>query len=273
MEDSPHDKAVFIDAHAHMDAYDEKTLSQALLEVSEHRIFTISTSMDIQSYERASRVAETCDWIMPTFGIHPWYAMDYAGRLEELNPYIEQSPMIGEIGLDYYYVSDRESYPAQRKVFKHFLAAAREQDKIINIHTKGAEKDILGMLRQFGIKRTIVHWYSGSFDVFDDLVDLDAYFTVGVEIAHSSHIKAIAEDIPMNRLLTETDNPGGMTYQNGKVGMPHHVMDVVRTLAEMRNVSIEAMGQTIQSNFTELIREDPWSAGFNEEFKGTSDGN
>ena len=263
MTNTPGPRAMFIDAHAHMDAYDEKTMSLALAEVSEHRILTVSTSMDIPSYERASQIAEACDWILPIFGIHPWFAKDYACRLEELNPYIEQSPMIGEIGLDYYYVSDRESYPAQRKVFKHFLAAAREQDKIVNIHSKGAEKDILELLRQFGIKRTIVHWYSGSFDVFDDLVGLDAYFTVGVEMAHSSHIKAIAKDIPMDRLLTETDNPGGMTYQNGNVGLPHHIMDVVQALAGLRDVSVEAMAQTVRSNFAELVREDPWLAGLN----------
>ena len=254
---------MFIDAHSHMDAYNEETMGLALSEVSEHRILTVSTSMDITSYKRASQIAEACGWILPTFGIHPWHAKDYVDRLAELNPYIEQSPMIGEIGLDYYYVSDRDGYPAQRKVFKHFLAAAREQDKIVNIHTKGAERDILEMLRQFGIKRTIVHWYSGPFDIFDDLVGLDAYFTVGVEIEHSNHIRAIARDIPKDKLLTETDSPGGMTYQDGNVGMPRHVIDVVRVLAELRNVSVQAMAQTVRSNFAELIRGDPWLAGLN----------
>ncbi len=257
MPGAPGDRAIRIDAHAHMDAYEDGALGRALVEISKNRILTVSTAMDIPSFEKASEIARACDWIVPTFGIHPWRAMAYADRLAELDPYVEQTPMIGEIGLDYYYISDRKTYPAQRRAFAYFLSAAREQEKIINIHTKGAERDTVDMLRKFGIERTIVHWYSGPFDTFDELVDLGAYFTVGVEIGYSSHIKAIARDIPLDRLLTETDNPGGMTWQNGDLGMPIHINHPVAALSELLDMPIEEVIRTVQSNFARLIGDDP----------------
>lgn len=262
MKDDP----ILIDAHSHIDGYEDKILEQVLAEIAEHRIFTLSTSMSIPSYEKTSRIGEACGWILPAFGIHPWHAMEYVDRLEALNPCIEKSPIIGEIGLDYYYVSNRASYPAQRKVFAHLLAAARDQNKIVNLHTKGAERDVLSLLGQYKIKRAIVHWYSGPFDAFDALVDLGAYFTVGPEIAHSSHIRAIAKDIPLNRLLTETDNPGGMKWLDGKPGMPVQITGVLDILSALLDMPLEDVIGTVASNFARLIEDDPGLSGIYAKF-------
>jgi len=254
-------RAIFIDAHTHMDAYGVADLDRALAQTSDHRILTISNATDVPSYVRASRIAERCDWIIPTFGIHPWSAMAYADSLETLDPYIDQSPMLGEIGLDYYYVSNRESYPAQRKVLDYLLAAAREQEKVINIHTKGAEKDVLDLLERFEIRRAIVHWYSGPFDVFDELLSIGAYFTVGVEIAYSSHVKALARDIPIDRLLTETDNPSGITWYNGELGMPVQICSVLDTLASVLGMPSIRIAGIVRENFATLLQNDPWMSG------------
>jgi len=251
-----------LDAHTHMDGYKTADLQQALTELADHRILAISTSMDVPSYERGLKIAERSKMVMPTFGIHPWSAPRYADRLNTINPLIESSPMLGEIGLDYYYVSDRSSYPLQRKVFSHFLAAAREQDKIINIHTKGAEKESADMLQEYGIKRAIVHWYSGPFHTFDRLLDMGAYFTVGVEIEYSSDIKAIARDIPLSRLLTETDSPGGITYETGRLGMPRDLLDVIRQLAELKGSTVPKITEAVYENFVRLTQKDARLAPF-----------
>ena len=249
--------SMLIDAHSHMDHYGEN-LDPALDEIFKHRIFTISTSMDLPSYKQNLRISERCNLILPTFGIHPYRATEYVDNLEGLNPYIEQSPLIGEIGLDFHWVKDRKSYPAQRKVFEYFLAAAGEQGKIVNLHTKGAEREILDFLIKYEIKRSIIHWYSGPFDILDELVDFGAFFTVGVELLYSDHIKTIAEKIPVDKILTETDNPGAMKWLGDKTGMPIQIRDVIRALAELRNTTEEAVVRTVFSNFIRLTKDDPW---------------
>ncbi|GAG02118.1 unnamed protein product, partial [marine sediment metagenome] len=108
---------MLIDAHAHLDRYGD-ALESALQEIAQHKIFTISNSLDLPSYKRNLEISEMCELVLPTFGVHPWMAPEYADRLEDLHIAIEQSPMLGEIGLDYYFVEDPAEYPAQRKVLE-----------------------------------------------------------------------------------------------------------------------------------------------------------
>src|SRR5690242_11885825 len=118
---------MLIDAHAHLDKYDEAAIPSVLAQLAEHQILTVGVAMDPESYARTCALAEHSRWIIPTFGIHPWSAPEHAGRLAALEPLIKRSPLIGEIGLDYNWVEDRAAYPAQRAVFEFFLEAARAQ--------------------------------------------------------------------------------------------------------------------------------------------------
>jgi TatD DNase family protein len=248
---------MLIDAHAHVDKYGED-LDAALKEIIEHRIFTIATAMDLPSYKDLRLIAERCDLVLATFGIHPKRAPEYANRLRELSAYIEASPAIGEVGLDFHWVKDGSEYPAQLKVLEYFLAAAREQNKVVNLHTKGAEKKILDLLEHYDIKRAIIHWYSGPLDVLRAMAQFGAYFTVGVEVLYSDAIRAIAKEIPDHLLLTETDNPGGMKWLKGVVGMPKDIEKVVAAIAGVRSSSPASITRTIHENFLHMMKDDPW---------------
>jgi TatD DNase family protein len=248
---------MFIDAHAHLDHYDEARVPQVLAELEIHRVLTLSVATDTAAYARACALAEGSPWIVPTFGIHPWKAPEYAHDLDALRPLIDRSPLIGEIGLDYHWVEDRAAYPAQRAVFAFFLAAAREQRKIVNLHTKGAEAEVLELLGRYGIERAIVHWYSGPLDVADALAARGALFTIGVEVHSSALIQELARRLPVELLLTETDNPGGLEWLNGEVGMPAHLPGVVEALARLRGMGSAEMQQVIRENFVRLIGGDP----------------
>ncbi|MGH7770114.1 MAG: TatD family hydrolase [Candidatus Binatia bacterium] len=252
---------MLIDAHAHLDKYGAE-LQAVLEEIERNGIFTWTVSMDLPSYQRNLEVAAMSKMVLPTFGIHPRRAPEYAGRLADLNPWIERSPAIGEIGLDFHWIKERAHYPAQRKVFEYFLAAAREQKKIVNLHTKGAEKDILALLGRYDLARAVVHWYSGPLDILNALVDHGAYFTVGVEILKSEKIRQIARAVPLWQILTETDNPRGLQWLNGTAGMPAIVLDVVEEIAALKQTTPEAVAQAVEENFRRLIDGDAQIAKF-----------
>ena len=248
---------MLIDAHAHLDRYQEH-LEAALEEIRGGPIFTISNSMDIPSYQHNLEIAERCEWVLPTFGVHPWNAPEYAERLEELGPWIERSPMLGEIGLDFHWVEDAALYPAQQRVLRFFLEAAQQQNKIINLHTKGAEGEMLAWLDRYHIQRAIVHWYSGPLDIFHELIGRGFFFTVGVEVGYSDHIQALAREVPLSQLLTETDNPGGMKWLTGEIGMPHHLEDVIQALARLKDTTPEVIQKQVSHNFLRLVEDDAW---------------
>ena len=248
---------MLIDAHVHLDHYVNDDLEAALDEIVRHRILTIGVAMDLPSYERTREIARRCDLVLPTFGVHPVNAPQAAGRLDDLAAPIADSPMLGEIGLDFHWVEDPAAYPAQREVLEYFLAAAQAQGKIVNLHTKGAEREILSLLRRYDIRRAIVHWYSGPLDVLDDLIAHGVMFTVGVAVMRLASIREIARRIPADQLLTETDNPGGWDWLTGAKGTPAILKDVVHTLAEVRGTVDEDLAQTVQANFARLIGDDP----------------
>ena len=254
---------MLIDAHVHLDKYGD-LLDQALKEIESEHIFTVATAMDIPSYVEMRKIGERSELVLPTFGIHPRGAAEYADRLPEISRYIEMSPAIGEIGLDFHWVKDTSTYSAQRKVLEYFIAAAREQNKYVNLHTKGGEKEILDLLEKYDLRRAIIHWYSGPMDILRAMIDFGCYFTIGVEVLYSHYIKEIAKAVPDHLLLTETDNPGALRWlkKNDEVGMPTAIKDVVNTVAELRQSTRENIESLVQANFSRLIADDPWLLTF-----------
>ena len=248
---------MLIDAHVHLDKYGD-LLDEALKEIESERIFTVATAMDLPSYHELQRIARRSALVLPTFGIHPRRAPQYADRLSDISLHIETTPAIGEIGLDFHWVKNSSEYPAQLKVLEYFFAAAREQKKIVNLHTKGGERQILDLLERYDITRPIIHWYSGPLDILRALVQFGAYFTIGVEVRYSEIIQRIAREIPDGRLLTETDNPGGLQWLKGVVGMPSEIQQVVNELALLRNSDAASISRTVHLNFVRLIKDDPW---------------
>ncbi|HEY1233300.1 MAG TPA: TatD family hydrolase [Candidatus Binatia bacterium] len=250
---------MLIDAHVHLDKYGD-LLDQALQQIERERIFTVATAMDVPSYLELQRIGERSDLVLPIFGIHPRRAVEYVDRLSEISRYIENSPAIGEIGLDFHWVKDAATYPAQRRLLEYFIAAAREQKKFVNLHTKAGEKEILDLLERYDVKHAIIHWYSGPMDVLRAMIEYGCYFTIGVEVLYSDYIKEIARAIPDHLLLTETDNPGALRWlkKNDEIGMPTAIKEVVDSLATLRRISQEEITSLVRTNFARLIASDPW---------------
>lgn len=248
---------MLIDAHCHLDRYKEN-LAYALEQIEQHRIFTISNSMDLPSYKRNVTIAATSDLILPVFGIHPWNASEYVGCLNDLDWAVSESPMIGEIGLDHYFVNETSRYDDQREVFEHFLRAASRQKRIVIVHTKGAESETFQLLKKYNTERVIIHWYSGPWPVLKAMVEHGFRFTIGVEVLFSQHTQDIARYLPAELILTETDNPGGNESLTGNIGSPLLIKDVIGKLAEIRGTSDQIIMTTVQNNLIRIGDNDPW---------------
>jgi len=247
---------MLIDAHTHIDQYGEE-LESVLKEIQTRKIYSVSVSMDIPSYHRTKAIAGSCPYILTAFGIHPWRAPEFEGELTQLDPLIEEAPMTGEIGLDYYFEENSDHYPEQRRLFDYQLHQAASHEKIVNLHTKGAEREIVEKLEESGIRRSIVHWYSGPLDLIDRYLAAGAYFTIGVELLFSEHIRQVLEAIPTNRLLTETDNPTGYEWLAGKRGMPSILEKVVHEIARLNDMTDSEVISLASDNFESLISEAP----------------
>lgn len=244
---------MLLDAHAHVDEYGSQT-KQALGQIRLHQIVTLAVSMDVASYKWTRKIAGSCEYIIPLFGIHPWKAPDFHDDPESLLPLINKSPLIGEIGLDHRFVKDTSAYPKQRRIFDFFMDAAARKGKIVNLHTSGAEKEIVEKLEEYPSSCSIVHWYNGPLDLIDRYLSAGAWFTIGVEVLFSGRIRQILEQIPADRLLTETDNPSGYHWLTEKTGMPVVLLDVIRKIAQIMKKEEKEVVHLVENNFKMMIR-------------------
>ncbi len=247
---------MLIDAHTHLDEYIDyengaELEKKALQEIDENRILSLAVAMDLPAYERTLALAKRSSFIMPCFGIHPRKAHLYKDSLGDLDEYAENCKMIGEIGLDYFW-APKETHSSQAQVFDYFLRKAKEHGKVINVHTKGAEGEVLEALKKHRSERVIIHWYSGPRWEFRELVKMGCYFTVGVQLKYSELITDIAKAIPIDRLLLETDNPSGEEWLSKKIGMPKDIKNVYSQAARLRKISPEDLEEKVYQNFVNL---------------------
>ena len=246
---------MLLDVHMHLDRYPPGA-DDVLAEIRKRRVFSIAVSMDPDSHARTVRLAEGESLVLPTFGVHPARAPQWADRLDEMQEALDRTPMVGEIGLDRCWVEDAGAYPAQERVFDWFLAAATQRDLAVNLHTKAAEDDIAAGLRKHDVRRAIVHWYAGPVRAFRALVDHGCWFSVGCGVLGDDVEKAIAAEIPDDRLLTETDNPGGWRWMTDAWGRPSLLIEIQRELARVRGMSTGDLQALVRANWERLIAGD-----------------
>ena len=244
------------DTHAHLDKYDMSAWPeiQSICEANQIKLFGVS--MDIPEYQKIKSLAEQYSFIIPWFGIHPWKADQYVKQLSDVDKYLQEAPFIGEIGLDKRFLDESPAYLDQLKVFEYQITHAAVKNKWVNLHTSGAEQDILKYLQQYHPNKNIIHWYHGPIDLIKPLLTLECYFTVPLEIIFSDSIKRIIKAIPLNRLLLETDNPGGWPWlldiykqpTQKETAMPSLIFELVPIISEIKHTSTDKVIQQIQMN-------------------------
>lgn len=243
---------MYIDAHNHLDFYKEN-IDKAIDEINENKILTLANSMDVKSYLKNKKFKEKSKYIKLCFGIHPSRAHMYKDDLKFLVPYIEESKIIGEIGLDFFWVEDKSTYKNQRRVFNFLLDEAIKRGKFVNLHTKGAELEIYNALFKRKYNKAIVHWYSGDINLLDKFIKLGCYFTISVDIGYSKKTEDVLNKIPLNRLLIETDGPTAMEWVNGKYAYPSEIINVAREVAKFKEIDFNTLLKILEENYNDII--------------------
>ena len=139
-------------------------------------------------------------------GMHPLLAAESKKEIPLFKRLVDQTSYIGEIGLDF----SKDGYTTkdeQIAVLRELLSAIRGKKKIVSVHSRKAEKELLALLCEYEIEDVVFHWYSGPVDLIPDILAQGYYFSVNEAMCLSKNGRAIIEKIPRERLLTETDAP------------------------------------------------------------------
>jgi TatD DNase family protein len=255
---------MLVDSHCHLDfpQFDEDR--EAVLDRAEQAgvraLLAIGVGKGPPDLEAGIRMAALRPWVYATIGVHPHEAKlaDDASfqRLEELSAH-QRVLAVGEIGLDYHY--DYSPRAAQHEVFVRQMELARRAGKPIVIHCREAWPDCLDLLRQHwrphGLPG-IFHCFSGDLAIAREGLDMGFYisFAGNVTFPKAQELRDICRELPMDRLLVETDAPylAPVPFR-GRRNEPAHVAEVARRLAEVRAIPPQAMAETTTANFFRLM--------------------
>jgi TatD DNase family protein len=261
---------MLIDSHAHIDGpefdSDREGVIQRARDAGVSAILNVGTG-DPHSgaFERAIELAEKYEGVYTAIGTHPHDARHYDDVAEQkiINLINQSSRVIawGEIGLDFHY--DNSPRETQREAFRRQLRAARELSLPVVVHTREAEDETIEMLRSewtdSGLPG-IMHCFSGSIRLAEHCLELGFLISFSgiVTFKKADDLRSVANAIPLDRLLIETDCPflAPIPYR-GKRNEPAYVVEVARCLADLRGLSLEELGSVTSENFVRVFKLNP----------------
>ena len=145
-------------------------------------------------------------------GFHPLLTHELQEELPLFERLIDKTSYVGEIGLDFSSAYSN-SKDIQIKSLRHILSKiSGDTHKLVSVHSRKAEKELLALLLEYRIPNVIFHWYSGSISLITNIVSAGYYFSVNEAMTKSSNGRKILSTIPKERILTESDAPYNKHY-------------------------------------------------------------
>lgn len=249
---------MLIDSHCHlyMGSW-SKNMDDVLARAQERGVGKIiCPGIDIDSSWQSLTIAKNHANVFAAAGIHPHDASNApADFINQLRDIFTQPKIValGEIGLDYYRnISDAET---QRKVFKKQLQLAKEMDLPVIIHNRNADADIIHLIQQVSPMRGVAHCFSSDLTTAKIFLDMGFYISFAGNLTYkNSDLPEVAKEIPLDRLLIETDAPfmSPMPYRS-KENEPSRVKYVADKLADCKGVSYETIELVTQNNTEKLF--------------------
>lgn len=250
----------WLDSHAHLS---DETLFNRIDEVLKNcdenqvdRILTIC--LTFEELDKAFLLKEKDNRIDIAMGLFPTdthlHTEENLKRLEQVasDPRIVA---IGEMGLDYYWEKDADKKELQKEIFRKQIEIAKKVNKPILVHSRDAAKDTYDLLKEMN-HYGVMHCYSYSVEYAREIIKIGYTISLAgpVTFKNAKEPKEVAKDVPLEKLLIETDSPY-LTPEphRGEKNEPAYVRHVGEYICELRGISFEELQDAINRNYDKLF--------------------
>ena len=255
LEESPLSEPLIFDSHAHYDdAKFDKIRDELLEALPRHGVCgVINCGCDTLSSKKALAYAEKYPYIYAAVGVHPEnIGGGTAAEIEELTKH-KKCVAIGEIGLDYYWVSDNKE--EQKALFEEQLILANRLGLPVIVHDRDAHADTLELLKKLRPKG-VVHSFSGSAQMAKEILNLGMYIGIGgvITFKNAKKLPEVVEMLPEDRFLLETDAPylTPVPYR-GEINHSTMIYYTAKKIAELKNTTVEQVLSSARKNTENLF--------------------
>jgi len=252
---------MFIDSHCHLDCPDlAKDLQTLLLNMQHNQVtHALCVSVNLPDFPRVRALAEAHANLFASVGVHPDYEDQIEPQADELADLAAHPKVIaiGETGLDYFRLQGDLEW--QRERFRQHIRAARKINKPLIIHTRAAAADTMRIMQEEGADRVggVMHCFTESWEVAQQAIAMNFYISFSgiVTFKNAVALKEVAKNIPLDRMLIETDSPylAPVPFR-GKQNQPAFVRHVAEEIARLRAVGIEEIANATTHNFFNLFK-------------------
>lgn len=250
---------MLVDSHCHLDFPDFTEEREAIIararEAGIGTMLTISTRLD--QFPGVRAIAETHSDIWCSVGAHPHEAEDHADLVADRLVGFAAHPRvigIGETGLDFHY--DHSPRDIQERVFRAHIAAANETGLPLIVHAREADEEIAGILEEGRPSAGVLHCFSGGRGLAERALTLGFYISISgiVTFRNADDLRAIVRDVPLDRLLVETDAPylAPVPYR-GRRNEPAYVAATAAAVAALKGVEPNELAAVTTENFFNLF--------------------
>jgi TatD DNase family protein len=251
---------MLVDSHCHLDFPDFAAEREAVItrarEAGIGTMVTICTRLD--EFPAVREIAETHDDIWCSVGAHPHEAADHAEATAQELAALAAHPRvigIGETGLDFHY--NHSPHDVQERVFRAHIAAAQESGLPLIVHAREADDEIARILREMRPAAGVLHCFSSGRGLAEAALELGFHISISgiVTFRNAEELRAIVRDVPLDRLLVETDAPylAPVPYR-GKRNEPAFVAATAAAVAALKGIEPDALAAATTDNFFRLFR-------------------
>lgn len=245
-------KSGLVDFHCHLDLYPDH--AKAVQQAESAGIFTLAVTTTPRAWPRNHELAQKTKHVRAALGLHPQLVAEHEAEIAIWDNYLSETRYVGEVGLDagprFY-----KSMDAQKRIFRHVLQRCAEAgDKILSVHSIRTSKLVLDYVEEFlPSGKVVLHWFTGTKKEVQRAVKLGCYFSVNsTMLANERHLPMVME-IPMERILTETDGP--FTQSFNKPSVPSDVAYAINTLSRLHKKQPTEFASIVRTNLRELLTE------------------
>ena len=253
---------MLVDSHCHLNFPDLAANLPAVLQAMHDNGVghAMCIGVTLEKFPQVLAIAEAHENIYATVGIHPDNEGVEEAGVERLVALANHPKVvgIGETGLDYFRLTGDLEW--QRERFRTHIRAAIATGKPLVIHTRNAAEDTLRIMREEGADRIggVMHCFTESQEVAEQAMELGFYISLSgiVTFKNAGALKEVARNIPLDRMLVETDSPylAPIPYR-GKTNQPAYVRYVAEHVAELRGITPQEVAEATTRNFFRLFKQ------------------
>jgi TatD DNase family protein len=256
---------MYIDSHCHIDFPElASRLPEILNKMAANRVsHALCVSVDLPDFPKVLALAEQYPNIYASVGVHPDYEDTPEPSVEQLVSLSDHPKIvaIGETGLDYYRLEGDLEW--QRERFRTHIRASRATGKPLIIHTRSASEDTIRIMQEEGAGTNaggaggVMHCFTESLEVAQASMEMGFYISFSgiVTFKNAKELQAVAQAVPLERMLIETDSPYlAPVPHRGKMNEPGFVCHVAEFLADLKGIPLERVAEQTTQNFFQLFK-------------------